>query len=158
MNHGVIIDEPKWSPKGVAAMTFMFPLALGPGTPHSLSDKVALLKISAGRDKGKSSAISWFKLGKALLNGEGTKQDLRYALECFENSADRGEPEAALEAGKLLFKGGPGFSPNHERAKELLERAALDGKVPEAKRRLAELILAGPEEGHSEVSSTFPKR
>jgi TPR repeat protein len=126
------------------AMATMFPLAVGPGTPHSEREKFKLLKVTAGRDHSRSTALSWLKLGRVHLEGKGTKVDPREALHCFEQASERGEPYGALEAGNLLLKGGPGFRVNRTKSQHLYQVAASSGGVPEAQRRLGELFLTGP--------------
>jgi len=135
-------ESKRWSPRGIMALTLMYPLAVGPGTAHDATQKTKVLKVAAGRNNGESSGKAWLNLGRAHHWGEGTKVDLREALHCFEEAASRGEADAALEAGKLLFEGGPGFRPNHAKAQTFFEQAAASGHVPEADRRLGELFVS----------------
>ena len=135
-------ETKRWSPRGIMALTLMCPLAVGPGTAHDPTQKTKVLKVAAGRSNGESSGKAWLNLGRAHHLGEGTKVDLREALHCFEEAATRGEADAAFEAGKLLFEGGPGFRPNHEKAQTFFEQAAASGHVPEADRRLGELFVS----------------
>jgi TPR repeat protein len=146
--------DPRWSPRGIMAMASMFPLAVGPGTAQTAAEKLKVLKIAAGRDKGKSCGKAWYRLGKAHLEGEGTPKDKRQALHCFEMAAERHNVAGALEAGKLLFEGGPGFRQNKERARFFFKLAA-EGGVPDAQRKLGELNLSSPDKPHSETLQFF---
>jgi TPR repeat protein len=141
--------EPRWSPRGIMGMSLMFPLAVGPGAPHSYEDKVRVLKVAAGRDGGKSSGVAWLKLGHCYHYGQGVEQDYRHALECYENAAKCENSRGALAAGLLLVNGaerpdGTGFKIRRNRAKALsyYEKAAAGSPpVPEARARLAEYYV-----------------
>ena len=145
----------RYSPRGIMALSTMYPLACAPGTAHTDAEKARVLKVAAGRDKGRSSALAWLQLGRLYREGVGLKVDLRQALHCFQESALRNEPFGALEAGKMLVEGGPGFKQDLPKAKQFYELAANSGKVPEADRRLGEWFVVGPPEGYPQALHYF---
>lgn len=75
--------------------------------------------------------------------GKRVNQDLRKALQLYEQAAQMGDPEAEYIAGGMYFTG-KGTKPNFQRAFALLTRAAEKGhSSPEAQEALAQIYLAG---------------
>ncbi len=137
------------------ALSAMFAVAQGPGAPRTAQERAKLLKVAAGRNDSVSCARAWLQLGRIHELGDGVAPDLRHALHCYEQASERGEPYGALLAGKLLYKGGPGFNANPARAEAFFVAAANEGGVPEAQRALGELYLMGPDDGFDSALRFF---
>lgn len=141
----------------------MYPLSVAPGAPHSVVEKVKLLKVAAGRDGGKSSGIAWAKLGRIFETGdEGVEQDYRQSLECFERAAGCFNGAGALAAGRLLYFGaeredGTGFKirKNRKKAVEYYKLAAQDDTIPEAHARCGEVLVMGDSSLHPRALTHF---
>ena len=67
-----------------------------------------------------------YELGLCYVHGEGTEQDIDKAVECFNDAAHRGVPEAQYELG-VCYRRGEGVEQDIKTALYWYEKAADQG-------------------------------
>lgn len=103
----------------------------------------AVIYFRKAANMGAGEAVSEIcQLGYRFERGEGMEKDLVRARECYEVSAEYGDSDGALHAGKLYLSGVGKEKPNGRKAKKLLEKAS-DAGSGEAAGLLAKIYDEG---------------
>lgn len=107
----------------VAAQDFYGHILLFRGQGLAAKEEgMRLLRLAAERGSGKAA----FQLGvQALKGGLGQVPNAAKARAYWEAAAQAGHPLAAVELVRLLESGGPGLSPDPQRAAELAARFSI---------------------------------